>query len=118
MDLVNRQVALIKPKAPFLDWLISLPDSEDLQDLTLFQLRAQSIAYLIPEYEMIEDAIADIENNFELFFEDALEGWFTDEDYWPENRDLMLFRDWFDVEVHELVIDLCEGGIKKSGEEQ
>lgn len=32
--------------------------------------------------------------------------WHTDETYWPKKRNLALFREWFDIEIHSEVIDM------------
>ena len=52
MHTIDRFVAIIKPKQPFLDWLESQPDWD--LDMTLEELRKDSNAYLIPEYDSTE----------------------------------------------------------------
>jgi hypothetical protein len=32
----------------------------------------------------------------------------TDESDWPKVRDLKLFREWFDIKFHSLVLDLVD----------
>jgi hypothetical protein len=32
----------------------------------------------------------------------------TDEAVWPKGRDFAMFKDWFAVELHSLVEDLCD----------
>jgi len=45
---------------------------------------------------------------FAEVFERELFGWHTDETAWPKNRNLALFREWFDIEIHSVVEDLCD----------
>lgn len=50
---INRGLIVVKPKQPFLDWLHSL-DLDD-SELQLETLRADTNAYLIPEWESDEE---------------------------------------------------------------
>ncbi len=34
--------------------------------------------------------------------------WHTDESAWPEKRDLKTFEEWFAIEMHSVVEDLCD----------
>jgi len=82
MHTIDRFVAIIKPKQPFLDWLESLPDWD--LDMTLEKLREDSNAYLVPEYDSTEQAMRYIERNHKAIFEWELWSWYTDETSWPE----------------------------------
>ncbi len=44
---------------------------------------------------------------FEVIFEEELGGWHTDQSAWPENRTFEKFREWFSLEFHSVVEDLC-----------
>jgi hypothetical protein len=39
-------------------------------------------------------------------FEFVLWEWYTEPSAWPPVRDLEVFREWFDVETHCIVVDL------------
>ena len=104
MHTVNRLVAMIKPKQPFLDWLESQPDWD--LDTTLEELRTESNALLIREYDSVEKAMRYIERNHRYIFELHLFEWYTDETMWPEKRTLSVFRKWFDVEIYPMVYDM------------
>ena len=41
-----------------------------------------------------------------IIFEEELAGWYTDEEAWPKKMDLRLFKQWFHVKVHEIVLDI------------
>lgn len=112
MYTVNRHVALVRPKQPFLDWLLSVPDPKSLK-ITLEELRSNDTAFLIPDFETLEAAFNYVEKNYETIFIDHLFEWYSDGSLWPEKRDLATFREWFDVEIHDMIIDLGEDNIKR-----
>ena len=103
---VNRSVLVVKPKQPFLAWALSLDD--EIKDLTLESLRKDCTAYLVPEIEFDSDQHQVLEWCFELLFEEQLDGWHTEPKDWPQNRNLEMFLEWFEVEFHSLVFDLCD----------
>ena len=111
MYLINRHVAIIKPKQPLLDWLESQPDWDE--DITLEELRSDRCAYLIPAYVFLDQAMRYIERNHKIIFEWELFGWYTDESIWPEKRTLSVFRKWFDVEIHSMVADMLDEHITR-----
>ena len=106
MYAVDRSVAIVKPKEPFLEWLRNLPDSEI--DITLEQLRSDSTVYLIPDFDEIEDALAAIDHIYSHIFEAELAEWSEEESAWPADRSLKQFWKWFDVSLHSIVIDAAE----------
>jgi hypothetical protein len=104
MRQINRAIALVKPRQPFIDWVNSL--GGDLPRLTLAQARRDTRAMLIPEPERSQGGRRFIELNFAFIFEDELSVWSRDKTQWPEPRTLSLFGEWFDVEIHDMVFDL------------
>jgi hypothetical protein len=105
MRLINRAIAVIKPRQPFIDWVNSLDG--DQPRLVLAQARSDIRALLIPEPERRQF----IKLNYAFIFEDELTVWSRDKGQWPEPRDLNLFGEWFDVEIHNMVFDLGEDKI-------
>lgn len=101
---LERSMAIIKPKQPFLDWInksfIELP-----QPLALDSVRINCNSYLIPEVEELEDGINYIDEQFADLFELELTSWTDDKKLWPQDLTLKMFWEWFDVEVHSTVID-------------
>ncbi len=104
MQALNRQCLLIKPQQPFLDWLHALPDAEAPHP-TLEDIRKLGSAYLIPDVED-EDAQQFLQNNWEFFFEEMLEGWYMGPDDWPQARTFAMFQQWFTVESYQIVVDV------------
>lgn len=103
MYIVDRMVALVRPKKPLLDWLLGQPDND--VDLTLDQLRADCTVLLVPECEEHEDAIAYIDEIYRQIFEMELGSWYEEAARWPKDLSLKVFWEWFDVEIHTLVLD-------------
>lgn len=103
MTILNRAVAVIKPKQPFVDWANGLPDAEF--KVTLEDFRADCLTILIPLYNAEKDGKALVEAAFAEIFEQALFDWDENQECWPETRDLKKFRRWFDIELHSTIMD-------------
>jgi len=111
MYLVNRYVAIIKPKQPFLDWLESQSDWD--LNIALEEIRTDRGAYLIPSCDSPGQAMQYIERNYRTIFEWELYFWYTAKFIWPEKRTLSVFRKWFDVEIHTMVVDISKDRIER-----
>jgi len=110
MYLINRAVAIVKPRQPFLEWLSRMPDPP--QGLTLDELREDCTAFLIPEPTYQDEAEGFVEEIYDEIFEIELNAWYTHEALWPPHRDYKMFLEWFDVEIHSMVIDSQEDEIE------
>jgi hypothetical protein len=106
MRAINRCVAIVKVKQPYLDWANSLPDPTAGMDLA--SLNDDSHAYLLPEIEMMEDQVEILAVFYGEIFENELAAWCTDQKTFPKKRSLRMFEQWFDVELHSLVLDLID----------
>ena len=111
MKSINRNVIILKPREPFLAWLQSLPVPPE--NLTLDELRRDSLCLLIPESEVQEDYTALIFKHYKKLFEDELMAWHTVKREWPKKRTLAMFQEWFELEFHSEVIDLVDAPIEK-----
>jgi hypothetical protein len=100
----NRHVLLLKPKQPFLDWLMSA-DPKPLP-LTLADVQEDRSAYLIPELDDNEQAEKWVVKRWRWFFEEELGGWLTDPELWPKKMTPQVFRQFFDIEIHSTVFDV------------
>ena len=101
--MLNRCVLIVRPRQPFLDWAAQLDDSGLLPDA-----KGEQTVYLVPEFDDDGGAARVLKRVFAEVFERELFGWHTDESAWPPKRTLAMFRDWFDVELHSVVEDLCD----------
>jgi len=100
--MLNRAVLIVRPKQPYLDWAASLDNSGILPDVM-----GEQTVYLIPAYETDDDAKEVLEMVFGEVFDNELYGWHTDETAWPRRRDFETFLQWFSIELHSVVEDLC-----------
>jgi hypothetical protein len=67
-----------------------------------------SHAYLLPEFEMVDDQVAILAEFYDEIFEQELTAWCTDEKTFPAKRTLPMFEEWFDVEFHSTVLDMID----------
>ena len=109
MNMINRAVAVIKPRQPYLDWAKSIPGPAD--DITLDELRTDCTAILIPDFDDPAEAEAFIAGLAADLFELELDAWDRDPTTWPEERSYGTFREWFDVEIHSIVMDASDDEI-------
>jgi hypothetical protein len=112
MYFVDRSIAVIKPKKPFLDWLNQLPDNE--VTLTLDDIRSDCTVLMVPEVNEQEDGIAYVDEIADKVFEMELASWSQDEKHWPRSRNLKTFWEWFDVEIHTVLMDSVDQSIHNS----
>jgi hypothetical protein len=106
MDLINRCVVVVKPKHPFLSWANGLPDVRS--KFTLDVVRSDTHAYLFPEYEMEDERVELLRENYEAIFEQELMGWCTNPQAHPDRRTFEMFLEWFEVEFHSMVFDVLD----------
>jgi len=81
---------------------------------------AISIVGARPYVEWTERTDADINKGTltvarSQLFEFQLSAWTEDESLWPADRDLKRFREWFRVDIHNVVVDAGDNDIE--GEE-
>lgn len=101
---LNRTIAMLAPKQPFLEWVNDTDPEEPA--MTLADLCEDNEAFLIPQFSDLGESIRWVEKRWSMLFEHMLAEWMLDETAWPENRTLDMFREWFDIEIHTLVWDL------------
>ena len=100
--MLNRSVAILRPKQPYLDWANSVNDG-GLPP----QVDGEQTAYLLPSNERDHDGSLTIEQCYEGLFECELAEWHQLEEDWPADRTYAMFQQWFSVEWHSVVLDLC-----------
>jgi len=126
-DAINRSVLVVRPAKPFKRWaakvdagmLAKIRDSLTADELEYLkpsqdQLADDHTAYLIPLQDSPKVDPKLLEAIYATLFERELFSWCTDQTQWPKPRTLALFRQWFDLELCGLAVDLCEGGIKRN----
>ncbi len=106
--MINRSALIVRAKQPFLDWLKSLPDDTN-DDLTLDQLNDEPQVCLLADLGETNDSGGPMIRAFSsIVFELELEGWWTEESDWPQDRSYEVFCQWFDVSLHSMVHDLVD----------
>jgi hypothetical protein len=105
LEVINRVAAVIRPKAPFLAWIHSIPDME-MTDFTLDKLRSnEQTVFLLPECFSLDESVTYVDKIYKTIFETELEGWWIDAADWPQKMTVKMFHEWFDVELHSMVLD-------------
>ena len=108
--MVNRAALLLKAKKPFVEWINKSDPYNKSTNLSMAEVNEDRTVYLINDLEA-ENLDEWITLNCANLFENELEDWYTDESLWPQNRDLELFKKWFAVECHTVLIDTGSGPI-------
>lgn len=110
MRRVKRTAVIVIPKQPYIDWANSLEEGgvklgEDFTPEHTVYLVEDITGYMVDKVEIIKP-------HFEFIFEEELNSWNRLVSAWPPNRDLATFLEWFEVEIHSLVLDLHGGRLK------
>jgi hypothetical protein len=105
MRLVKRAAITVKSKKPYITWANSL--DEDWvrigEDFT-----PEGCVYLIGDVADVIPLDRDVivQPYFKAIFEEELNSWHRREGEWPSSRTYETFLEWFEVEVHSMVLDL------------
>jgi len=106
-DSINRNAIVVKPKRPLFDWVNSVyPGSPT-------EAEHEGTVYLVKEKDSNEAIQKWLKKNFDTIFQNELNDWHTDEKNWPQKRTYKQFTEWFDVEIHSMILDLEETPITK-----
>ncbi|KLT73687.1 hypothetical protein PL75_01715 [Neisseria arctica] len=112
MYFVDRTAVVLKPTAQFLAWLKA--SDEDMPDLTLDQLRTNCSVYLIPEFDEPEAAVAYFDERYQEIFQAEVAAWDVPKSKWPEDMSLKAFWEYFDIEIHDMVLDMEDADMSAS----
>lgn len=106
MKTINRSVAVIRPREPYIQWALSV----DQKALHLEEtLRSQVSVYLVPPDPREAQQTAHLSRWFADVFENELESWFSATSTWPDHMNFDLFQEWFEVDTNSMVTDLVNG---------
>ncbi len=108
MYFVNRMAVVLKPTQVFLDWL----NQDDEITLTLAQLRSNCSVYLLPEFDTPEQAVGYVNEHYKNIFVAELSSWTLDNHQFPTDLSLENFWRFFELDVHDTVLDLHDGIIE------
>lgn len=98
-------LVLVKPKPAYFNWARR---HDDNPNLTLAHLqRENSTAFLVRRVDWDEQASESLLDEYgQYFFAHMLSLEVFDEAKWPQDRTLVMFRHWFQVELCDMVLDM------------
>ena len=105
MRVLNRTAVTVIGAQPYLEWTRTRDADFNRGTLTVARTKSYGSAFLLPEYQLEEDLEEWVDDNYAWLFEFQLAAWTEDESAWPPSRDLTMFRDWFRIDVHSVVVD-------------
>jgi hypothetical protein len=106
-DSINRNAIVVKPKQALIDWVNSIYPESPIEAVN------EATVYLIKEKDSNEAIEKWLQKNFDNIFQNELNNWHTDEKDWVQKRTYKLFKEWFDIEIHSMILDLEETAITK-----
>lgn len=115
MRILNRTAVTVVGGEAYLAWTRSRDADFDRGTVTVPRAKAYGSVFLLPEADLEEDLQEWVEDNHAWLFEFQLSAWTEDESAWPSGRDLKMFREWFRLDIHNIVVDVGEDELE--GEE-
>jgi hypothetical protein len=115
MRVINRTAVTLVGAKPYQDWTRQKDADFNRGTVTVSRAKTFGSAFLLPELELEEDVQEWVEDNARWLFEFQLAAWTEDESTWPVKRDLQTFREWFRIDIHNVVVDVSDDEIE--GEE-
>lgn len=102
---INRAIVLLIPKQPFFDWAASLEGGEELYES---EMDMEYPSFLVDDSQEHADIYEHMIDHVGVVFEEMLYGRCVDESLWPAQRDMKLFRAWFDLKYSSVLFDLAD----------
>ena len=115
MRVINRTAISVVGAKPYTEWTLRKEADVNKGTLTVARAKTYGSVFLLPEFELEEDVQEWVEENSSWIFEAQLAAWTEDQSAWPSPRDLKAFREWFRIDVHNVVVDVGDDDIE--GEE-
>lgn len=100
-QLTGRQALIVRPREPFRQWLHAV-----IRDQSLIPAQIDCDIYLTDRHLEPHQVQPWLEEHYDRIFTTELSEWYTDDAEWPQQRDYLLFREWFEVEVVEMVYEI------------
>lgn len=104
MYFVDRSAVVLKPTEAFLKWLKAT--DADMPDLTLAQLRSNCTTLLVPEFDTPEAVMGYLGEHHRAILEAELASWEIESEHWPADMGVATLWSFFEVEIHDMVLDL------------
>ena len=100
--MINRAAMVVRPLGPFLDWARSMNGGVELQDFE----KVPNV-YLVPEIGSDQEEHEILLKLYPTIFGKELFEHETTRGKWPKDRSLLVFMNWFKIEIFPVVEDLC-----------
>jgi hypothetical protein len=110
MRQINRGIVIIKPLAPFLEWVNQDPTLS--APITMEDLQDDCTVILVPDLYSLQDMLDWLEPLKPILFEMELESWNLNPDTWPDERTREKFDAWFKLEAHSMVWDAVDAPLE------
>lgn len=111
--MVNRAALILRYKEPAVRWINDADPNPRGTPLILEQVNEERTVYLITDEAGQDPRSFErwLKRNYQELFERELYDWYTDPALWPKQPSYEVFRQWFDVELHTVLIDLGTGDL-------
>jgi hypothetical protein len=111
--MVNRGALILRYREPAVRWIDDADPSPSSNRVTLESVNEERNVYLVGDRAGEDNKSLErwLKRHYAEIFEIELEGWYTDPDLWPKQRSYRLFKEWFEPELHTVLIDLGDGAI-------
>lgn len=108
--MINRAAVILKFREPAVKWINDADPIDNSLEITMLSANQDKTVYLIREKDADTPDNLDqwIKTNYKVLFDSELECWYTDERLWPNNRNLNLFYEWFEIECHTVIEDTVD----------
>ena len=104
--IINRTALTVIPKQPYIRWANALDDNGPKLDVN--DPHYEPTVYLIDEVTDDMALNSALRRYCSQIFENELANWHLLVADWPQKRDLRTFKDWFEVKVSTVVLDLSK----------
>jgi hypothetical protein len=115
MQVLNRTAVSVVGAEPYVEWMRARDADFNRGQMTVTRSKVYGSVFLLPEADLEEDLQEWVEDNYAWIFETQLSSWTEDETVWPSPRDLKMFKAWFRIDIHSVVMDAADDDIE--GEE-
>jgi hypothetical protein len=107
MRTIDRSIAIIRPKKPYIAWANSCGYEDRAYSPEYFD-DFYSMAFLIPYFDSItaNKSKQHVVSKWEELFTGALSGWNKDKESWPKDLSAEMFKKWFKIEFLRTVVEL------------
>lgn len=112
-NIPNRNVLFLAPKQPLIDWVNHVFPDDQPERLEAPLAHDNANIYLIPAEKDPEVSIKWLKSNFRPILEEELLEWCTDTELWPSPFNWDMFKAWFVISIHTMVVDTVEDEIER-----